>query len=131
MTSYLYLIGTACGTHAKVGITDAPEKRIRQLQTGSPFSLHFTDLIEFETRTQAADAERYFHRTLRGHATGGGTEWFAADAAQIVWDTVYGAQDTGMSRTEKTVRFLLVLTIATALWYAAGVFLSGFARVPY
>jgi len=76
------------GKHIKIGISDDPDRRIKQLQTGNPLPLK--KLYSF---SGWLDEEKQLHDRLSKHKTGGGKEWFHwnPDVKRIVEDYIkYG-----------------------------------------
>ena len=90
MPEYIYIIAeyqvnaTSTGTglvptgYLKVGRSDDPEKRCKDLQTGNPRPLRVS-WAWIVTSTDVKKAEHAAHETLGQlglHHTGGGTEWY-------------------------------------------------------
>lgn len=71
MSHFVYVIASSETGPCKVGITHAPEKRLKQLQTGHPAKLRIWHLLECE---DARRMERIIHDTLKIHRASG--EWF-------------------------------------------------------
>lgn len=72
--TYIYVIAAEEIAHVKIGIAIDPDKRLRQLQTGSPFRLHVARLWGPMPRERAVMLEARAHYILAGcRATG---EWF-------------------------------------------------------
>lgn len=70
MRRFVYFITN--GTHHKIGISNDPEKRLRQLQTGSSETLSLDGMIEADD-----DFESLLHEELSDwHVRG---EWFLLD----------------------------------------------------
>ena len=63
---YVYIIqsGTSKKAPIKIGMSDEPEKRIKQLQTGNPQLLRIIISIKCNSRQHAYDLERTLHRML-------------------------------------------------------------------
>lgn len=75
MKNYVYVISGDHGRQ-KIGVSDNPNRRLRELQTGSPYKLRFEFVGEAENGS--ADAiEVDAHFTLNPHKSPGGDEWFA------------------------------------------------------
>jgi hypothetical protein len=95
MGSALYIMFSEFAV--KIGISDEPEKRLGEVQTGHPAKLALGKVIWFFSRMDAALVEKTTHAKLHGaHASG---EWFnvkfaeAADAvAKIVSDLIQNGQ---------------------------------------
>ena len=77
---YLYVIGNSTRLFTrkhneirfiKIGISQDPEKRLKQLQTGCPFPL---ELIKIFKPENVLEMEQKLHRELSGCSTSG--EWF-------------------------------------------------------
>jgi len=74
---YVYLI--SCGDNnvrpTKVGVSDDPYKRIKELQTGNPRQLKIEFIIECSDREHAFHLEKTIHEVLfKRHLRG---EWFS------------------------------------------------------
>jgi hypothetical protein len=71
---YVYVIAASLNGPSKIGMATHPEKRLRALQTGSPFPLtiHHIEAIG----RAASTVERAVHHALASKRAGGGTEWF-------------------------------------------------------
>jgi len=70
---YVYVISGDHG-RVKIGFTDRPLQRLRELQTGSPFALQF--VFVGEVNGVADSVEAMAHHTLRDARENG--EWFIA-----------------------------------------------------
>lgn len=73
---HIYVIG--CGNRIKIGYSNDPDKRLKQLQTGA------SDQMVLEWVQERADAhklEKHLHRTFSKHKIFG--EWFNADTLSI------------------------------------------------
>lgn len=74
MKSYVYVISGEHGRQ-KIGSSDDPWQRIKNLQTGSPFPLKFEFIGETENGGGGA-VEVEAHFMLNQHKAQGGDEWF-------------------------------------------------------
>lgn len=77
----IYVISTEDGTRSKVGVSKHPEKRLKELQTGSPSKLE----LKFSTFTgkyKAYDIEKMIHALFDDTRTTG--EWFTSTAETII-----------------------------------------------
>lgn len=76
-TCYVYLI--SCGDNdirpTKVGVSDDPYKRIKELQTGNPRKLKIEIIIECVDRNHAFNLEKTIHEVLFKRRLQG--EWFS------------------------------------------------------
>ena len=70
---YVYII--ECKLHYKIGLSDDPDRRLRELQTGCPFPLTIRYRLGFECRKEAAFVEKWLHQKLSGQRGIG--EWFS------------------------------------------------------
>lgn len=63
---YVYIIqsGTSKKSPVKIGMSDDPEKRIKQLQTGNPRILRIIISIKCNSRQHAFELEKTLHRML-------------------------------------------------------------------
>ena len=76
---YVYFIQQEGGGNQpiKIGISDDPDRRLADLQTGNPKVLKIQLAIPFDDRTQAFNAERTFHHTATvGRHKSHAGEWF-------------------------------------------------------
>lgn len=72
--TYVYVISGDHGRQ-KIGSSDNPPRRIRELQTGSPYKLRFEFIGKTEDRAGGAiEVEAQF--MLNAHKAPGGDEWF-------------------------------------------------------
>jgi len=76
--SYVYVISIDDLSLTKVGISDNPTSRLRQLSTGSPFKMRLALSIETPGRELAAALEQAFHRVQTDRRKNG--EWFEMGA---------------------------------------------------
>jgi len=76
-TGYLYALRSECGKYVKVGISNNPSQRHKQLELATPFG--FSCIEQFEDDgAKIAELEKYFHgKYERAGFTGygGATEW--------------------------------------------------------
>lgn len=77
--SYLYIISN--GTDLKIGVSKNPEKRLKQLQTGSATSLSFVELYSLPSN-KVYKLEKECHNKLVTQYTKRG-EWFRKP---LLWD---------------------------------------------
>jgi hypothetical protein len=84
--SFLYVIAATAAGPVKLGLSMNPEKRVRQLQTGSalPLSIFHTEEVE-DGRVKIA--ERALHQLL-GHKRMKG-EWFDMSVEQAVAEVIH------------------------------------------
>ena len=84
---HLYVIQSRGTGALKIGRSDDPERRLRQLQTGSPYSLRIILVLE-----EGGPRERDVHQIMRRHKTRNshGGEWFAesglGDIPLEIWE---------------------------------------------
>lgn len=78
--TFLYVIKTtnSVPTFYKIGVSINPSKRLKQLQTGSPYKLMLSGAIE---HPKAVDIERKLHRLFSDKNTN--LEWFALSSTDI------------------------------------------------
>jgi predicted GIY-YIG superfamily endonuclease len=70
---YIYLIQKNTEAIYKIGISDNPSKRVKQLQTGNSARLH---LIKVFPVDNARATEKRLHRLLMFHRCSPNGEWF-------------------------------------------------------
>ena len=73
MSYYVYFIQKGYGS-IKIGVSDNPEKRLKQLQTGNHGSLFIIAKFPFETRREALSLEYDLHKMFKNDKING--EWF-------------------------------------------------------
>jgi hypothetical protein len=74
MKAFVYVISGEHGRQ-KIGCSDNPKQRIKELQTGSPYPLKFEFVGEAENNS-AGQIEVEAHFMLNPHKAPGGDEWF-------------------------------------------------------
>lgn len=83
MNEYVYIIQSELGLY-KIGRSKHPQKRIKQLQTSSPYKLKLIHTILCNTRP-AFHLENRLHSLLRFNKTISRNEWFKLDSSTIDW----------------------------------------------
>jgi hypothetical protein len=81
MVQYLYLVETVDGKHTKIGVTDHPDRRARELQNGCPVPLVQRYMFDFKGYN-AAIVERNLKQWFADQCVFG--EWFCVTADAIV-----------------------------------------------
>lgn len=86
MKDYIYIIGNDKG-YIKVGVSNNPKRRVKQLQTGNAqkLTLIFTEEFECE-RHHLLNIEKAIHKQLKQMAEHCEGEWFYID--QIKMDSI-------------------------------------------
>ena len=76
MTCYVYIIQSGEGKNPpiKIGVANDPEKRMSELQTGSPFLLRLKAKILCDSRKKAYELESWLHGRFSNVNING--EWF-------------------------------------------------------
>ena len=76
---YMYAVAYKKEGPVKIGISSNPDKRLKQLQTGSPEKLVLLVLRDFKEKRIAKFAESQIHTLLKydGHISPSGNEWFS------------------------------------------------------
>ena len=86
MKDYIYIISNDLG-YIKVGVSNNPERRVKQLQTGNEHKLTLLFTEEFDcTRHHLLHIEKELHKQLRQMTTKTIGEWFFIDDKSI--DTI-------------------------------------------
>lgn len=103
-TSYVYIIqnGKSKSAPIKIGMSDDPQSRLAQLQTGNPVELLFVATIPCKDRVQARRMESHLHNRLARINIRG--EWFKStngDINRVLKDT---ATHTGAFEYVSTTR---------------------------
>lgn len=85
---YVYVIEQDGGEYVKIGVTDTPKDRLRNLQHGSPLRLEISLLIRCQDEYAARQLESFFHLALNYCAAYG--EWFHINAALVhdLWNAL-------------------------------------------
>jgi Meiotically up-regulated gene 113 len=80
MDVFIYVIAARDEGPCKIGFSNSPEERLKQLQTGHPEQLVLRHTVELEAK-QGKLLERMIHKTLKHQRSVG--EWFnlSVDAA--------------------------------------------------
>ena len=83
MKSYVYIIqaGDKKNAPIKVGVSDDPEKRLKQLQTGNPKVLRLLMSFECKNKEHAFNLEKTLHLMLSGQ--GILNEWFSCSRTKV------------------------------------------------
>lgn len=76
---WVYII--ACGDQVKIGISNDPEKRLKELATGMPFKPVLFHKRPFENRADAREIEKQLHWKFRANKSH--LEWFTVTAQQV------------------------------------------------
>lgn len=94
--THLYIIQSRVTGAFKVGRSSDPERRLKELQTGSPHELRIILVLENQ-----GPRERILHRKLAGYRSQGHQkgEWFIEPALASLPDDVYGQFDLEMVST--------------------------------
>ncbi len=79
---YVYIIENIYLHDTKIGISNNPEKRIKQLQTGSSRQLVIRHTIKFNTRNEATRVENALHKKYSKYRLTG--EWFEIDYKKVL-----------------------------------------------
>jgi len=83
MRDYIYIISNEQG-YIKVGVSNNPERRVKQLQTGNEHKLKLLFKEEFDcTRHHLLHIEKELHKQLRYMATKTVGEWFFLDKYKL------------------------------------------------
>lgn len=70
------------GAPVKVGISNAPEKRLATINTASPFRVSLFRTFRLPNRNVAATLERMFHDVKKEHRLNG--EWFQMEPTEAI-----------------------------------------------
>ena len=89
---YVYIIKCCNGKNypIKIGVADNPEKRMSELQTGSPYGLALISKIEMPSRQAAYNLECWLHKRFASARMTG--EWFRSKGCNLksafrVWNS--------------------------------------------
>jgi len=74
---YVYIMqsGEKRNAPIKIGMSQNPERRLSDLQTGNPHLISLKGVIPFDTKREALDFENYLHSSVGGFEYYG--EWFS------------------------------------------------------
>lgn len=75
----------------KVGIGSNPQKRLKQLGTGTPFQIGLVGAVMMPTRQIARLIERAFHDVFKEHRMHG--EWFDMPPGDAAWGLCAGVRE--------------------------------------
>jgi len=78
---YVYFIEQAGSEYTKIGVSESPEARLRELQGGNPDLLTLRYVIKVGTQEQAASLERLLHKLFGKFRIRG--EWFDVSAKDM------------------------------------------------
>lgn len=85
--SYLYVIASVSDTNVvKLGLSKHPEKRLKQLQTASPYELKVFHQEEVSSE-RVNIAEKALHSLLRHKKLKG--EWFDLSVEEAISEVIY------------------------------------------
>ncbi len=87
MNSFIYVIAASVEGPCKIGLSQNPDKRLRQLQTGHPERLYLHH-SEPAPEIKVAHLEKLIHKTLRPWKRTG--EWFALDVETAIAEVQFG-----------------------------------------
>lgn len=82
MKTYVYFISDGHG-HTKIGVSDNPQKRLKQCQTGNPYKLKLERTEVFESRNDALEREKELHNKFKDFNTHG--EWFQTSLTETFY----------------------------------------------
>lgn len=80
---YVYIIqsGNKPKHPVKIGMSDNPEGRVKQLQTGNPVELRLLVIFKCDSRAHAFNLEHTLHKLLNSRHISG--EWFSVSKSNI------------------------------------------------
>lgn len=90
--SFLYIISASEAGPVKLGFSQDPEKRLRQLQTASPLPLRLFHVEEVEP-DRVKIAEKALHRII-GHKRVKG-EWFDVSVEEAISEVMFARMTEG------------------------------------
>lgn len=83
MHSYIYVIGSNFNkSRCKIGISDNPKERLKQLQTGNAERLQIYYTEKIDSRRKAELIEQKIHKQLSIQKLTG--EWFSIDSSTAI-----------------------------------------------
>lgn len=77
----LYIVEAERSKHIKIGISDDPKKRLRQLQTANHEKLVLLYVVKLESKEAAQNLEEHLHEKYAKHKVH--LEWFALKAGEV------------------------------------------------
>ena len=90
---YVYLIRCGDSSFYKIGVSENPIERLRDLQAATPYPLSLVVTCNFASKIVARQAETDAHRQLDKHRMNG--EWFDLTpkmAQQLKYDMIVASQ---------------------------------------
>lgn len=69
MDNYVYITRSGYSNNFKIGVSENPAKRLKQLQTGSPYILRLFHIFECQDRADAFNKEKLLHKHFDGRKT--------------------------------------------------------------
>lgn len=81
INGYVYLLRSTCGCYMKIGITNDPQVRIKELKWYTPFDFNLSELIKMDAQS-AIIIEKGLHSMFDSanmNGFNGATEWFLWD----------------------------------------------------
>lgn len=114
---YVYFI--KAGKFLKIGISEDPERRLSQLQTGSPMKLTLSETVKVRTEREAKDVECAMHLHFRGSRIHG--EWFKGvspkRAVKVCRDMIYPKGSRGAFSTYRVAKYVLSFCFLALLFF--------------
>lgn len=82
--SFIYIISQVKHQNGpvKIGISDNPQKRLKQIQTGHPEKIEIKHLEEISTRRKTLELEKNLHRDFSIYRSHG--EWFNMNVDEAI-----------------------------------------------
>lgn len=114
---YIYFI--KAGKYLKIGISEDPEKRLSQLQTGSPLELSLIDKVKVRSESEAKAIESAMHIHFRGKRIKG--EWFkgvtSSKATRICREIVSDGKERKRRSAYRYCVYALAVSYCVALFF--------------
>lgn len=114
---YIYFI--KAGKYLKIGMSDDPEKRLTQLQTGSPLELVLSDKVKVRSESEAKAVESAMHIHFRDNRIKG--EWFrgvsSGKAAKVCREMVSGGKERKRRSAYRYCVYALAASYCVALFF--------------
>lgn len=92
----LYALRSRCGSMVKIGISNKPEQRHKQLITATPFEWDWVDLVQLDNGATIARMEKELHQKMEriqfDEPFDGSTEWMRWDERVPQWFSDYRSQ---------------------------------------
>ena len=87
---FIYIIKDTINNSIKIGISQNPTKRLKQLQTGSPnpLELIYTEECGYGGRKRTLQLEKLIHKDIKGKGLKQRGEWFTLNESTSIQEII-------------------------------------------